>query len=81
MHTININHTNAVAQRDNQKNLDAAKLVWSKKGLEDYTFTQSISCFCIPDYTKPYTYEVKNGAVVEDADNEGEFAPDLLTVE
>lgn len=47
-----------------QQNLDTAKALWSKNTLKNYALTQTISCFCGPDYTKPISYQISSGSVV-----------------
>lgn len=43
--------------------LAAARALWAEKGQETYTLTQQMSCFCVPDYTRPITYKVSDGIV------------------
>jgi Family of unknown function (DUF6174)/S-layer homology domain len=47
-----------------QQQLDAAKILWSKNILKNYMITQTVSCFCMWDYTRPITYQINSSVVV-----------------
>jgi hypothetical protein len=63
LHTIALNNDKGNIRWSLQKQLDTAKTLWKNSALTSYTLTQSLNCFCTPDYTKPYTYQVKNGVI------------------
>ena len=44
--------------------LDLYQQLWESKGIDSYSFTQRISCFCSQEYTRPNYVVVQNGVVV-----------------
>lgn len=56
-----------IANGKAQAALTAAKTRWRKAAVTRYRFTVRTSCFCPESYTKPRTYEVRNGKVVRPA--------------
>lgn len=46
------------------KNLEKAQEIWKSKNINNYTLIQTRLCFCPREYTRPMSYEVKNGKVV-----------------
>jgi hypothetical protein len=43
---------------------------WQAAGLSNYTYIGRVSCFCIPDYTRPSRVTVRGGRVVAVVDVE-----------
>ena len=43
--------------------LKQRRAAWVARGINDYQFQLRISCFCIPDFTRPVLIEVRGGAV------------------
>ena len=44
--------------------LDKQQQLWESKGIDSYSFTQSISCFCTQEYTQPKEVVVRNEVIV-----------------
>ena len=75
---------------DAQKELDEAVSQWESQNIADYVVTQTYSCFCPREYTRPISYIVVWGesqtsnARYNDEEMElidPEMSPELLTVE
>ena len=47
--------------KTNTEALQKARNLWKEKGASSYSFIQQMSCFCMTDYTRPITYQVKDG--------------------
>ena len=45
------------------RDIVAAQALWQRAGLDSYTVTSSLSCFCAPEYTAALTVTVRNGIV------------------
>ena len=44
--------------------LDKQQQLWESNGIDSYTFTQSISCFCSEEYREPKEVVVRDGVIV-----------------
>ena len=44
--------------------LDKQQQLWESNGIDSYTFTQSISCFCTEEYREPKEVVVRDGVIV-----------------
>ena len=44
--------------------LDKQQQLWESNGIDSYTFTQSISCFCSEEYRAPREVVVRDGVIV-----------------
>jgi len=44
--------------------LDKQQQLWESKGIDSYSFTQRISCFCTQEYTQPKEVVVQSGVIV-----------------
>ena len=44
--------------------LDKQLQLWESKGIDSYSFTQRISCFCTQEYTQPKEVVVRDGVIV-----------------
>lgn len=73
-----------------QDKVNKAKMVWASKNLITYNLTQTVSCFCGPQYTRPVKYSVisnsiyTEGAVYADASGgamTGTAVPTLHTID
>lgn len=76
-HTIAQTRERTNTSEENQTNLEAAKALWESQNMTDYSLTQTLSCFCTPEYTMPHTYEVVNGEIITPIE---ENAPERHTV-
>lgn len=45
---------------ETQMDLDAAMSRWEAQNMSSYTLTQTLSCFCTPEYRRPIMYMVNN---------------------
>ncbi len=53
--------------KSTQTKLNSAKILRAQNKPAQYTLTQTVSCFCMQNYTRPMTYQVSNGAIVGSA--------------
>jgi hypothetical protein len=56
--------------------LAEARARWAAAGLQDYEYTFSLQCFCVPDYVQPVRIVVREGQVVSRTYASGGQAPD-----
>lgn len=70
-----------------QEKLNAAKSLWNRAALTDYSFRFNWVCFCVPDFVAPVTVTVSDGEVtsvvrVEDGEPVDEqFRNEFVTVD
>ena len=62
--------------------LDKQLQLWESKGIDSYSFTQRISCFCTQEYTQPKEVVVRDGVIVSVAGvaYDAELQQSILTV-
>ena len=63
--------------------LDKQQQLWESKGIDSYSFTQRISCFCPQEYTQPKEVVVRDGLVVSvaGATYDADLDQSILTVD
>jgi len=63
--------------------LDKQQQLWESKGIDSYSFTQRISCFCTQEYTQPKEVVVRDGLVVlvAGATYDADLDQSILTVD
>ena len=63
--------------------LDKQQQLWESKGIDSYSFTQRISCFCTQEYTQPKEVVVRDGLVVSvaGATYDADLDQSILTVD
>ena len=62
--------------------LEKQKLLWESKQISSYSFTQTISCYCITDYTSPKAVVVSDDQIisVNQVPYDSEIHQSILTV-
>ena len=62
--------------------LDKQQQLWESNGIDSYTFTQSISCFCTEEYREPKEVVVRDGGIVSVAGvaYDADFQQTILSV-
>ena len=53
-----------VAVETDLSTLDKQQQLWESNGIDSYTYTQSISCFCSKEYREPKEVVVRDGVIV-----------------
>ena len=53
-----------VAVETDLSTLDKQQQLWESKGIDSYSFTQRISCFCSEEYREPKEVVVRDGVIV-----------------
>ena len=63
--------------------LDKQQQLWESNGIDSYTFTQSISCFCSKEYREPKEVVVRDGVIVSVAGEayDADIHQSILTVD
>lgn len=56
------------SQSDAERDFDRAQTRWHRAGLVNYSYKNTVVCFCGPDATVPMTVTVRNGVVVRVVD-------------
>ena len=56
-----------VAVETDLSTLDKQQQLWESKGIDSYSFTQRISCFCSEEYREPKEVVVRDGVIVSAA--------------
>ena len=71
-----------VALETDLNTLDKQQQLWESNGIDSYTFTQSISCFCSEEYREPKEVVVRDGVIVSLAGvaYDAELQQSILTV-
>ena len=71
-----------VAVETDLNTLDKQQQLWESNGIDSYTFTQSISCFCSEEYREPKEVVVRDGVIVSLAGvtYDAELQQSILTV-
>ncbi len=74
--------TEAVNGQTTLETLVIKKELWQKTGIDSYSFTQKIFCYCSPDYVLPRRVTVENGEVtlVDGEKFDRSKHPDYLSV-
>lgn len=72
-----------VAVETDLSTLDKQQQLWESKGIDSYSFTQRISCFCSEEYREPKEVVVRDGVIVSVAGEayDADIHQSILTVD